>query len=309
MEKNAKIYVAGHTGLVGNAITQQLRNKGYENLILKAHKELDLTIQTEVQRFLEDERPDYVFVAAGLVGGIKANTEAPADFYYVNMQIANNILWSAHTTHVKKLLYLGSACMYPKECPQPMQEDLLLKGIPEYTNEGYALAKIAGVRLCSYLRRQYGDDFISSIPANAYGIGDCFDPEKSHVIPALLFKYHEAKVSGADKVVLWGTGQAKREFINTIDIANSSIFLMENYSGEETMNVGTGEEISILELSRLIKKIVGFEGEILCDTTKPDGMLRRMVDSSRIREMGWQPEVTLEQGLRDLYKDFLNKRG
>ncbi len=309
MEKNAKIYVAGHTGLVGNAITQQLRNKGYENLILKAHKELDLTIQTEVQRFFEDERPDYVFVAAGLVGGIKANTEAPADFYYVNMQIANNILWSAHTTHVKKLLYLGSACMYPKECPQPMQEDLLLKGIPEYTNEGYALAKIAGVRLCSYLRRQYGDDFISSIPANAYGIGDCFDPEKSHVIPALLFKYHEAKVSGADKVVLWGTGQAKREFINTIDIANSSIFLMENYSGEETMNVGTGEEISILELSRLIKKIVGFEGEILCDTTKPDGMLRRMVDSSRIREMGWQPEVTLEQGLRDLYKDFLNKRG
>ena len=250
-----------------------------------------------------------MFVAAGLVGGIKANTEAPADFYYVNMQIANNILWSAHTTHVKKLLYLGSACMYPKECPQPMQEDLLLKGIPEYTNEGYALAKIAGVRLCSYLRRQYGDDFISSIPANAYGIGDCFDPEKSHVIPALLFKYHEAKVSGADKVVLWGTGQAKREFINTIDIANSSIFLMENYSGEETMNVGTGEEISILELSRLIKKIVGFEGEILCDTTKPDGMLRRMVDSSRIREMGWQPEVTLEQGLRDLYKDFLNKRG
>ena len=309
MEKNAKIYVAGHTGLVGNAITQQLRNKGYENLILKAHKELDLTIQTEVQRFFEDERPDYVFVAAGLVGGIKANTEAPADFYYVNMQIANNILWSAHTTHVKKLLYLGSACMYPKECPQPMQEDLLLKGIPEYTNEGYALAKIAGVRLCSYVRRQYGDDFISSIPANAYGIGDCFDPEKSHVIPALLFKYHEAKVSGADKVVLWGTGQAKREFINTIDIANSSIFLMENYSGEETMNVGTGEEISILELSRLIKKIVGFEGEILCDTTKPDGMLRRMVDSSRIREMGWQPEVTLEQGLRDLYKDFLNKRG
>lgn len=309
MEKNAKIYVAGHTGLVGNAIIQQLRNKGYENLILRAHKELDLTIQTEVQRFFEDERPDYVFVAAGLVGGIKANTEAPADFYYVNMQIANNILWSAHTTHVKKLLYLGSACMYPKECPQPMQEDLLLKGIPEYTNEGYALAKIAGVRLCSYLRRQYGDDFISSIPANAYGIGDCFDPEKSHVIPALLFKYHEAKVSGADKVVLWGTGQAKREFINTIDIANSSIFLMENYSGEETMNVGTGEEISILELSRLIKKIVGFEGEILCDTTKPDGMLRRMVDSSRIREMGWQPEVTLEQGLRDLYKDFLNKRG
>lgn len=307
MEKNAKIYVAGHTGLVGNAITQQLRNKGYENLILRAHKELDLTIQTEVQRFFEDERPDYVFVAAGLVGGIKANTEAPADFYYVNMQIANNILWSAHTTHVKKLLYLGSACMYPKECPQPMQEDLLLKGIPEYTNEGYALAKIAGVRLCSYLRRQYGDDFISSIPANAYGIGDCFDPEKSHVIPALLFKYHEAKVSGADKVVLWGTGQAKREFINTIDIANSSIFLMENYSGEETMNVGTGEEISILELSRLIKKIVGFEGEILCDTTKPDGMLRRMVDSSRIREMGWQPEVTLEQGLRDLYKDFMSQ--
>ncbi len=307
MEKNAKIYVAGHTGLVGNAITQQLRNKGYENLILRAHKELDLTIQTEVQRFFEDERPDYVFVAAGLVGGIKANTEAPADFYYVNMQIANNILWSAHTTHVKKLLYLGSACMYPKECPQPMQEDLLLKGIPEYTNEGYALAKIAGVRLCSYLRRQYGDDFISSIPANAYGIGDCFDPEKSHVIPALLFKYHEAKVSGADKVVLWGTGQAKREFINTIDIANSSIFLMENYSGEETMNVGTGEEISILELSQLIKKIVGFEGEILCDTTKPDGMLRRMVDSSRIREMGWQPEVTLEQGLRDLYKDFMSQ--
>lgn len=307
MEKDAKIYVAGHTGLVGNAVTQRLRKNGYENLILKTHRELDLTIQTEVQDFFEDAQPDYVFVAAGLVGGIKANSEAPADFYYVNMQIANNILWSAHNTHVKKLLYLGSACMYPKECPQPMQEDMLLSGIPEYTNEGYALAKISGVRLCSYLRRQYGDDFISSIPANAYGIGDCFDPERSHVIPALLFKYHEAKVSGLEQVVMWGTGNAKREFINTIDIADSCIFLMENYSDEKPVNVGTGKEISMLELSRLIKKIVGFQGEIVCDLTKPDGMLRRMVDSSRIREMGWQPRVSLEQGLQDLYEDFLSQ--
>lgn len=305
MEKDAKIYIAGHTGLVGHTITDQLRKQGYNNLVLKTHKELDLTVQAEVQSFFETERPAYVFVAAGLVGGIKANSASPADFYYVNMQIANNILWSAHNVHVKKLLYLGSACMYPKECAQPMSEDRILSGVPEYTNEGYALAKIAGVRLCSYLRRQYGDDFISSIPANAYGIGDCFDPERSHVIPALFLKYHEAKQSGLDKVIMWGTGKAKREFINTIDIADSSIFLMKNYSDEQTINVGTGEEISMLGLSQLIKKIVGFQGEIVCDTTKPDGMLRRMVDSSRIRKLGWRPKITLEQGLRDLYDDFL----
>lgn len=309
MEKEAKIYVAGHTGLVGRTITAQLRKKGYKNLVLKTHKELDLTRQKEVQLFFETEKPEYVFVAAGLVGGIKANREFPADFYYVNMQIANNILWSSHNAHVKKLLYLGSACMYPKDCVQPMSEKMLLSGIPEYTNEGYALAKIAGVRLCSYIRRQYGDDFISSIPANAYGIGDCFDSEKSHVIPALISKYYEAKISGHNKVVMWGTGKAKREFINTIDIADSSIFLMENYSDEEPINVGTGEEVSMLELAQLIRKIVGFQGEIVCDMTKPDGMLRRIVDASRIHKLGWTPQITLEQGLRDLYNDFIENRG
>lgn len=305
MEKNAKIYVAGHTGLVGSAIVRELKFEGYENLILRTHKELDLTRQEDVEIFFSQEKPEFVFVAAGLVGGIKANNEAPADFYYNNMQIANNVLWSAHQIRVKKLLYLGSACMYPKNCKQPMKEEYVLSGYPEVTNEGYALAKICGTRLCGYMRRQYGENFISAIPANAYGPGDCFNPDKSHVIPALLLKYHNAKLSGEKQVVLWGSGKAKREFINTIDIAKASIFLMNYYSDEIPINIGTGEEISIMNLSQIIRQVVEFDGDIVCDLTKPDGMPRRILDSSMIYELGWKPKVLLKDGLKELYNAYL----
>lgn len=305
MEKNARIYVAGQTGLVGSAIVRKLKAEGYTNLLLPTHRELDLTDQKATNAFLGYERPEYVFDAAALVGGIKANSEAPADFFYVNMQIENNLLWAAHTYGVKKLLFLGSACMYPKECAQPMKEEALLTGLPEYTNEGYALAKLCGSRLCGYLRRQYGDDFISAIPANTYGPGDSFDPEHSHVIPALILKYHNAKVNGDKMVELWGTGAAKREFIHVDDIADACLFLMEHYSEEAPINVGTGEEVSILELSELIRDIVGFEGEIVCDPTKPDGMMRRIVDNSQLQALGWSAKIQLADGLQNLYYRYL----
>lgn len=305
MNRQDRIYVAGHTGLVGSGIVNELKRQGYNNLILYTHNQLDLTVQSEVEDFFEREKPDYVIVAAGLVGGIKANSEKPADFYYVNMQIANNVIWAGFKSKVKKLLYLGSACMYPRECEQPMKEEMILSGYPEITNEGYALAKIAGSRLCSYLYRQYGVDYISAIPANAYGIGDCFDPDKSHVIPALIMKYQKAKDCNADKVVLWGTGNAKREFINTKDIASASLFLMNHYSGEEPVNIGTGEEVTIKELSEAVKQVVGFEGKIECDPSKPDGMPRRILDSTRMHNLGWKASVSLREGLEELYKDYM----
>lgn len=308
MNKQDKIYIAGHRGLVGSGIVNELKKQGYTNLVLRTHDELELTNQKAVEFFFDKERPDCVIVAAGLVGGIKANSEAPADFYYINMQIANNIIWSSFRTKVKKLLYLGSACMYPGECEQPMKEELILSGYPEATNEGYALAKIGGTRLCSYLHRQYGVDYISAIPANAYGLGDCFDPDKSHVIPALIMKYQKAKDQCDDKVILWGTGEAKREFINTRDIASASVFLMNNYSNEETINVGTGEEVTIKELSEMIKAIVGFEGKIECDISKPDGMARRILDSTRINRLGWKSSVSLYEGLEELYEEYKHKR-
>lgn len=307
MEKSSKIYVAGHTGLVGSAIVRVLRQEGYQNLVLRTHEELDLTKQDATQRFFEEERPDYVIIAAGLVGGIKANSQAPADFFSVNMAIAQNTILSAYKSNVKKLLYLGSACMYPKECQQPMKEEELLTGLPEITNEGYALAKICGSRLCSYMKKQYGANFISAIPANAYGINDCFDPEKSHVIPALLMKYHNAKRTGAKEVEMWGTGAALREFLFADDIADGCIFLMENYDGTEPINMGSGREYSIMEISKIIKKIVGFEGEIVCDPTKPDGMMRRMVDSSRIHAMSWRAQTDMETGLKKVYEDYLKR--
>lgn len=308
MNKQDKIYVAGHTGLVGSGIVNELKKQGYTNLVLRTHGELDLTDQKAVEVFFGEEKPDYVIVAAGLVGGIKANSVAPADFYYINMQIANNVIWSSFKYEVKKLLYLGSACMYPRDCAQPMKEKMILSGYPELTNEGYALAKIAGTRLCTYLQRQYGVDYISAIPANAYGLGDCFDPDKSHVIPALIAKYQKAKEQCADKVILWGTGNAKREFINTRDIASASVFLMNNYSNEETINIGTDEEVTVKELSEMIKKIVGFEGCIECDISKPDGMPRRILDSTKIHELGWKASVSLREGLEELYEDYMGKR-
>ncbi len=308
MDQNAKIYVAGHTGLVGSAFVRKLREQGYHNLVLRTHGELDLLDQAAVQSFFAQEQPEYVIDAAAKVGGIRANSEAPANFFYENMQMEQNLIWSAFQNHVKKFLFLGSACMYPKQCPQPMKEEMLLTGLPEITNEGYALAKVGGQRLCSYLHQQYGVDFITAIPANAYGIGDNFDPQHSHVIPALLVKYREAKRSNAPSVTLWGTGKALREFIDTDDLADAGIFLLNHYSGYEPVNIGTGEEVSILELSEMIKRITGFEGEIVTDPTKPDGMMRRLCDSSKIHELGWKSTLSLEQGIRKLYNWYLSNQ-
>ena len=308
MDQNAKIYVAGHTGLVGSAFVRKLREQGYHNLVLRTHGELDLLDQAAVQSFFAQEQPEYVIDAAAKVGGIRANSEAPANFFYENMQMEQNLIWSSFQNHVKKFLFLGSACMYPKQCPQPMKEEMLLTGLPEITNEGYALAKVGGQRLCSYLHQQYGVDFITAIPANAYGIGDNFDPRHSHVIPALLVKYREAKRSNAPSVTLWGTGNALREFIDTDDLADAGIFLLNHYSGYEPVNIGTGEEVSILELSEMIKRITGFEGEIVTDPTKPDGMMRRLCDSSKIHELGWKSTLSLEQGIRKLYNWYLSNQ-
>ncbi len=308
MEKTSKIYVAGHTGLVGSAFVRGLRAQGYENLVLHTHGELDLLNQQAVEDFFREEQPEYVIDAAAKVGGIRANTEAPAEFFYENMQMEQNLIWSAFRAGVKKFLFLGSACMYPKECPQPMKEEMLLTGLPEYTNEGYALAKIGGQRLCSYLRRQYGADFITAIPANAYGIGDNFHPQHSHVIPALLVKYRQAKESGAPSVTLWGTGKALREFIDTDDLADAGIFLLNHYAGEEPVNIGTGEEVSILELSQIIKGITGYEGEIVTDPAKPDGMMRRLCDSGKLHALGWRSSVSLEAGIRKLYRWYLDNQ-
>lgn len=308
MDQNAKIYVAGHTGLVGSAFVRKLREQGYHNLVLRTHGELDLLDQAAVQSFFAQEQPEYVIDAAAKVGGIRANSEAPANFFYENMQMEQNLIWSAFQNHIKKFLFLGSACMYPKQCPQPMKEEMLLTGLPEITNEGYALAKVGGQRLCSYLHQQYGVDFITAIPANAYGIGDNFDPQHSHVIPALLVKYREAKRSNAPSVTLWGTGKALREFIDTDDLADAGIFLLNHYSGYEPVNIGTGEEVSILELSEMIKRITGFEGEIVTDPTKPDGMMRRLCDSSKIHELGWKSTLSLEQGIRKLYNWYLSNQ-
>ena len=306
MQKNSKIYVAGHRGMVGSAIVRELERQGYTNIITRTHAELDLCRQADVERFFKEEMPEYVIDAAALVGGIKANSERPAEFMYINMQIQQNLIWTAFNSGVKKLLFLGSACMYPKECPQPMKEEYILTGLPEITNEGYALAKVCGSRLCSYINREYGRDFISAIPANSYGIGDSFDPEHSHVIPALIMKYHKAKENGDKSVVLWGTGAAKREFINNRDIASACIFLLENYSSPEPINVGTGEEVSIMELSQMIKRITGFEGDIVTDPTKPDGMMRRICDNTKIYSLGWRAKIKLEAGIRELFLSYIS---
>lgn len=302
MQKNSKIYVAGHTGLVGSAFMRMLTAHGYNNLITRTHSELDLTRQADTEAFFAAEKPEIVIDAAALVGGIRANQAAPADFYYINTMIQNNLIWSALHSGVEKFLFLGSACQYPKNCAQPMSESELLTGLPESTNEGYALAKIGGCRLCSYINRRYGANFISTIPANAYGINDSFIPERSHVIPALILKYYQAKQINAPSVEIWGTGKALREFLYADDIAEGGLFLLKNYSGADTVNMGFGKEISIYDLSLLIKQIVGYEGEIICNPTKPDGMERRLLDGRKIEQMGWKATVDLERGLRRVYE-------
>lgn len=306
MDRQAKIYVAGHTGLVGSAIMRRLKEDGYDNLILKNHSELDLTRQADVWKFFEEERPDYVFVAAARVGGVLINDRLPAEFMYENLAITMNVIDTAYRYGVKKLLYMGSSCIYPRMAPQPIKEEYLLTGELEKTNEAYALAKISGIKMCEFYNKQHGTDFISCMPCNAYGPGDNFDPEGSHVVPALIRKFHEAKVKQAAEMVLWGTGKPIREFIYIDDIADAAVFLMDNYSGNETVNVGTGTEYSIGELAEMIRQEVGYEGKVVKDLSKPDGTPRKLVDATKIFDMGWRPKVSFEEGLKITYRDFLD---
>ncbi len=301
-----KIYVAGHRGMVGSAIIRSLRRQGYENIITRTHRELDLTNQVAVDAFFDAERPDYVFLAAAKVGGIVANQTAPADFMYVNMMLEMNVINSAWSHGVKKLEFLGSSCIYPRLAPQPMTESCLLTSSLEQTNEAYALAKISGLKYCEYLNRQYGTDYISVMPTNLYGPNDNYHPEHSHVVPALIRRFHEAKVSGLKSVTCWGDGSPLREFLYVDDLADLCVFLMNNYSGNETVNAGTGEELTIKELTTLVAQTVGFEGAIEWDTTRPNGTPRKLLDVSKTRRMGWTPKIGLAEGLRLAYEDFLN---
>lgn len=304
MDKNALIYVAGHRGLVGGGICRALRRAGYENLLIRTHAELDLCDQTAVRAFFAEYRPDYVILAAAKVGGIYANATYPAEFIYQNLQIQNNVIDSAYRNGAKKLLFLGSSCIYPKLCPQPIKEEYLLTGPLESTNDAYALAKIAGIKMCQAYRKQYGFDAISAMPTNLYGPGDNYHPENSHVIPAMIRRFHEAKLAGAAKVTIWGTGKALREFLHVDDMAEACVFLLENYSDFEHVNVGCQKECTIMDVARLIAGIVGFEGAIDTDPSKPDGTPRKLMDSSKLFTMGWRPKFSLEDGLRNAYKDF-----
>lgn len=305
MDKNAKIYVAGHTGMVGSAIVRELNRQGYENLVLRSHKELDLTRQAEVEAFFQQERPEYVFHPAGKVGGIVANSMAIADFMYENMMMEMNIIHAAWKNGVKKLEFLGSSCIYPKFAPQPMPEDCLLTSALEPTNEGYALAKISGLKYCEYLNRQYHTDFISVMPTNLYGPNDNYHPDHSHVIPGLIRRFHEAKKTNSPFVTCWGDGSPLREFLYVNDLANLCVFLMNNYSGDETVNAGTGKEVTIKELSELVAKVIGYKGKIRWDTTKPNGTPRKLLDVSKAEKLGWTYKTELEDGIRLSYKDYL----
>jgi len=305
MESNARIYVSGHTGLVGTALVQELEQRGYSNLIVSGRGEVDLRDQAAVREFYRKSRPEYVFVAAGKVGGILANDSYPAEFIYDNLMIAANVIHGAYQHQVKKLLFLGSSCVYPKFAPQPISEQDLLSGPLEPTNQWYAVAKIAGIKLCQAYRRQYGCDFIAAMPTNLYGSGDNFDLHTSHVLPALLRKFHEAKVIGVPEVAVWGTGTPRREFCHVIDCAAACLHLMQVYDGEEIVNIGVGSDISIRELAELIGGIVGYRGEIVFDTLRPDGPPLKRVDTRVINGLGWHPAIELEQGIRDTYEWYL----
>lgn len=305
MEKDSRIYVAGHRGMVGSAIVRHLERLGYRNVITRTHGELDLTRQEAVESFFEKERPEYVFLAAAKVGGIAANSEAPADFMYENMMLEMNVIHSAWKTGCRKLEFLGSSCIYPRLAPQPMKESCLLTSSLESTNEAYALAKISGLKYCEYLDRQYGTQFISVMPTNLYGPNDNYHPEHSHVLPALIRRFHEAKESGRTEVTCWGDGSPLREFLYVDDLADLCVFLMNNYNGVETVNAGTGKELSIRELTELVAKVVGYTGRILWDTSKPNGTPRKLLDVSKAKAMGWQYKTELEDGIRLTYRDFL----
>ena len=306
MEKGSKIYVAGHRGMVGSAIVRELQRQGYTNIITRTHQELDLLRQEEVERFFEEEKPEYVFLAAAKVGGIIANQSALADFMYENMMLEMNVIHSAWKNGCRKLEFLGSSCIYPKFAPQPMPESCLLTSALEPTNEAYALAKISGLKYCEYLNRQYGTDYISLMPTNLYGPNDNYHPEHSHVLPALIRRFHEAKEQGLDSVTCWGDGSPLREFLYVDDLANLCVFLMNHYSGNETVNAGSGKELTIKELTEKVARIVGYEGKIMWDTTRPNGTPRKLLDVSKAKALGWEAKVDLDEGIRLAYEDFLH---
>lgn len=305
MKKESKIYVAGHRGLVGSAILRKLQADGYTNLVYRTSQELDLRDRNQVDKFFEEEKPEYVFLAAAKVGGIVANNEYPADFIRDNLMIQTNVIDAAYRNGVKKLLFLGSTCIYPKFAPQPLKEEYLLTGELEPTNEPYAIAKIAGIKMCQSYNRQYGTKYISVMPTNLYGPNDNFDLHTSHVLPALIRKFHEAKENNASYVEVWGTGTPRREFLHSDDLADACVFLMKNYEDNEIINIGVGEDISIKELAEKIKEVVGYQGEIKFDTTKPDGTPRKLVDVSKINALGWKASISLDEGLQKVYQWFL----
>lgn len=308
MEESSKIYVAGHKGLVGSAITRNLQKNGYDNLIFRSLEELDLTDQKATADFFASEKPEYVFLAAAKVGGIKANNDFPADFIYQNLEVQNNIIHNAFLNKAKKLLFLGSSCIYPRECPQPIKEEYLMTGPLEKTNDAYATAKIAGIKMCQSYNKQYGTKFISVMPTNLYGPNDNFDLNSSHVLPALLRKFHDAKLNNDKEAIMWGTGKPKREFLHVDDLADACVFLMNNYEDSEIVNIGTGEDVEIIELAKMIKDIVGFEGEIKNDFEKPDGTPRKLLDVSRLHNLGWKHKIPLEEGIKSTYEWFLENK-
>ena len=306
MNKDSKIYIAGHRGMVGSAIHRKLLGLGYTNIITRTSSEVDLRVQEPVNEFFETERPDYVFLAAAKVGGIMANNLYRADFLYENLMIQSNVIHSAYATKVSKLMFLGSSCIYPKLAPQPMKEEYLLTGLLEQTNEPYAIAKIAGIKMCDAYRAQYGCNFISVMPTNLYGPNDNYDLQNAHVLPTLIRKFHEAKQNGDPAVTIWGTGTPMREFLHADDLAAACIYLMENYNEEGLVNIGTGEDVTITELAMLIKEIVGYEGALVYDHTKPDGTPRKLMDVSKLTNLGWKYSIELKDGLKRVYDDYQN---
>jgi len=307
LDKNAKIYIAGHKGMVGSAIQRKLELEGFQNLIYRNSKELDLRSQSAVNAFFEEEKPTYVFLAAAKVGGIQANNNYRAEFLYDNLMIASNVIHAAHTHQVKKLLFLGSSCIYPKYAEQPLKEEALLTGLLEPTNEPYAIAKITGIKLCETYRDQYGDNFISAMPTNLYGPNDNYHPENSHVLPALLRKFHQAKANSEPFVEIWGSGKPMREFLHVDDLAEACLFLMNRYNQKGFVNVGTGKDITISDLAQLIKRIVGYQGDLKFNSEKPDGTPRKLMDVSKLQEMGWTAATTLEEGIRKTYELAVEK--
>ena len=307
MEKNAKIYIAGHRGMVGSAIHRKLKSEGFTNFVVRTSSELDLRDQTAVRDFFDQERPDYVFLAAAKVGGIMANNVFRAEFLLENLQIQNNVIDSAHRAGVQKLMFLGSSCIYPKLAPQPLREDYLLTGLLEPTNEPYAIAKIAGIKLCEAYRSQYGSHFISVMPTNLYGPNDNYDLNNSHVLPAMIRKFHEAKAEGKPFVELWGTGSPRREFLHADDLADACYFLMQHYDEPELINIGVGEDVTIKALAELIQQVVGYEGQIHWNTDKPDGTPRKLMDVGKLHGLGWKHSIEIEEGIRATYQDFLKK--